>query len=169
MSVCYHRIGSTVPLSLHLLYRGRPVTGESPTVELRRLSDGLYFDFSAAQAPFWIDSGGMREGQLAEVVWLPGLYLRQWDHSFYDNGTPGLYAAIYRNPDPRFVERVEYVEFTFEWYKDAILSRKLLSNKSELTEISATQYQHRWFDDDGTTELLTHNITKSGNVEKREP
>ena len=165
----YSVVNDKVVLGLHLVEDGASVIGQSPTVELRRLRDGRYFDFAAVAAPFWKTTGGSKEQSLAAKSYLPGLYTHTWDQSIYDPDAREQYVAIYRNTDPDYlVEIVEFHHFTFEWEAVITYMRKLMENNSFVEMLSDTQVRHTWFDDDGTTPLLKHKLTKSGAFETRE-
>lgn len=74
-AVKQHFFGSIIDLYLFILddSNGTPVTGQSPTVAVRRASDGFFFDGSA-----FVDTSGVPTNlSMSEVgaVAVPGLYL----------------------------------------------------------------------------------------------
>ena len=163
------KAGDTVYLALQLLNQGAPITGQHPTVEIRRLRDGRYLNWAATVAPWWITVGGQKERLLVEKSWLPGLYQIPWEQNGYDSG-PEKYLIVYRNVSVDWpVEEIEYLTFTFEWAPDVTLIRKLLANKSVLKILSETAATHQWYEDDGVTPLIKHDITILGDEETREP
>lgn len=166
----YSVVNDKVQLGLHLVEDGASVAGQSPTVELRRVRDGRYLDFSAVTAPYWKTTGGTKEKVLTAKSWLPGLYCWAFDQSIYDPDAREQYVAIYRNTDPDYlVEVVEFHHFTFEWEQIITFLRKLAANNSFVEMLSDTQVRHTFLDDDGTTPILKHKLTKSGETyESRE-
>lgn len=164
-----NRVGSTIVLGLHLAKHGIGVTGQHPTVELRRVSDSKYFDWAAIIDPFWVVSGGTRLGTLPEAAYLPGLYQRQWAQGDFDTG-PQDYLLVFRNVGPDYaVEEVEVQSFTFEWADDVEFLRKVLTNKTVLEMLSPTHYRQRFFDNDKATVIKTDDIVVVGAEETREP
>lgn len=161
------RVGGVVTLGLHLVKDGVGIVDQAPTVELRRLSDNTYFNWAALVAPFWVASGGTREGALPATLYLPGLYSRAWDQSVYDDQERD-YLVIYRNTGIYAVQEIEIQSFTFEWADDCELVRKLLANKTLLRKFTDAHYQQFSYDDDGSV-LKTDDITIVGADEKREP
>ena len=158
--------GDTVELGVHLTKDGSGVTGQTPTVELRRPRDGRYFNWAATVAPYWVTTGGLREFVLPEKSWLPGFYSRKWDQKLYDGGVKEDYVAIYRNTDPEYpVEEMENLQFNF---LDLILVRKLLSNETVLRKITDWHWEQETKDDDGSV-LRTDDITVVGSEERRRP
>ncbi len=107
-------------IALRMVEDGSGVAGMSPTVEIRRLSDGKYFDWDASAAPFWKTSGGSRETRLLERSWLAGLYTKTWDQSLFDPDSIQTYATIARNTAPGYeIELVEYHSFIIDWAEGA--------------------------------------------------
>jgi hypothetical protein len=161
------RVGDTVPLGVQLVEDGTGVTGLSPTVELRRLSDEAYFDWTGLS---WVTVGGTRETVLVEKTWLPGLYLLPWDQQTYDGGNEERYVAIYRNTvAPYEFNIVEIYHFDYTWAADAELTQKLVgAKKTTLERINANEYEFVTFDDDKTTVIRTERLTNVPPVETRE-
>jgi hypothetical protein len=105
-------VNDTITLALMLTRKGVPVTGQSPTVELRRNQDGRYFDWAAVGAPYWKTIGGSKETLLVERPWLGGYYTKTWNQETYDPDVEGDYTAIYRNTAaPNIVTTVELFAF----------------------------------------------------------
>ena len=174
LSYIVKNIGETATLGLVLRSSGTPITGESPTVEVRRMSDSLYLDWSAVSAPFWVSGGGLREKPLVEQSWMPGFYTTLFDQGLYDN-TNNEYTVIYRNTGlyPVYDNEV----FSFEQGLDASLAadvsfiRKILTNKQTLEQLSTTLMHHQVLDDDEVTPVYDADITINvgGNIETRQP
>ena len=115
MADTVHRVvGDTITMGVMLTRRGIPVTGETISVELRRLSDGRYFDWTTL---VWSTSPtGDKEDNLTEKTWLPGFYTKSWDHSVYDPDNIADYTAIYRNAvAPNQFTVVEIYSFNIDW------------------------------------------------------
>jgi len=165
----YSVVGDSVVLGIHLVEDGSGVLGQTPTLEIRRLSDGRYFDFAAVAAPYWKTTGGSKEKTLVAKTWLPGLYSHTWAQGTADPDARRTYAMIFRNTDPNYLAEVsEFHSFTFEWEKDITFMRKLMENNSFVEQLSDTRVDHTWMDNDGTTPILKHKITKAGAFETRE-
>ena len=165
----YSVVNDRVVLGLHLTKDGVSIEGQTPTVEIRRLTDGRYLNFAAVAPPYWITTGGTREKTLLPKSYLGGLYTFTFDQQVYDPGSRATYVAIYRNTDPLYlVEETEFYAFTFEWERTIDYIRKLLENNSFVEMLSDTQVRHTWLDDNGTDPLLKHKITKVGAIESRE-
>ena len=165
----YCVVNDPVVLGLHLTEDGVGISGQTPTVEIRRLRDGKYFDFDAVADPFWKTTGGSKEKELVPRPWLTGLYTYTWDQGDYDPDARETYAMIYRNPGPDFaVEESEFHSFTFEWEKTIDYIRKLLENNSFVEMLTESQVRHTFLDDNGTDPILKHKIIKSGAFESRE-
>ena len=101
-------VGDTVNLYAFVYANGSGISGQAPTVEIRRLRDGRYWDWGAAN---WKTVGGTKEGTLAPKVYLAGYYFRQWDQEIADN-VPEEYLMIYRNTGAYPIELVETYIFT---------------------------------------------------------
>lgn len=165
----YSVVGDSVVLGLHLTEDGAGVTGQTPTLEIRRLRDGRYLDFSAVASPYWKTTGGTKEKVLLPKSYLPGLYTFTFNQDTYDPGARETYVAIYRNTTPDYeVEETEFHAFTWEWEADVKFIRKLLENNSFVEMLTESLVEHTWFDTDGSTPILKHKITKSGVFESRE-
>jgi len=104
-------VGESVTLGVVLTSGGLPISGESPTLEIRRTSDNKYFDFSAVSAPYWISVGGLKEGFLTETSYQQGFYTYLFDHALYGDDEPE-FRVIYRNPDPYPLLIVEVMGFS---------------------------------------------------------
>jgi hypothetical protein len=98
-SVINAAVGDTITLGVHLTNGASGVLGQTPTAEIRRESDGWYFDFDAVSAPFWKTTGGSKEKALTERTWAPGFSSHQWDQSLYENAIQ-KYVVVYRNANP---------------------------------------------------------------------
>jgi len=90
-------IGQEIPLELRLVKDGLGLSGLAPTVELRRYPDYFYWDWNTAQ---FVDTGGIKELTLGEVVGDDGLYQEMFDHSTVN--AEGLIKAIYRLVHPLY-------------------------------------------------------------------
>lgn len=163
-------IGERVVLGVLLTKQGVPITGEHPTIEIRRNADGFYLDFSASSAPYWKTNGGTKEKVLPERSWMPGFYSWHFDHGLYD-GTKNDYTVIYRNPLPYRLYQNEIISFNNEILFDITYLRKILTNKQTLEHLSAQHMEHVVFDDDKQTEIYRADITLdiSGSKETRDP
>lgn len=170
MSYIVKTIGEKVSLGVLLTQNGNPVSGESPTVEIRRNVDGWYLDFGAVAPPYWKTAGGQREKLLPEKSWATGFYTWTFDHSVYDN-TKNDYTIIYRNVAPFRLYEIEIVSFNNEMSFDIEFIRKLLANKQTLESLTPQQMKHTVFDDDKSSIIYEADITLSGSgsVETREP
>lgn len=104
-------VGEKVVLSAVLTKDGLGISGLSPTLEIRRNSDGLYFDFSAMASPYWRSTGGLKTKALPESTWQVGYYSWTFDQGIYDVG-PAEYTAIYRNDPPYPLLQVEIMSFS---------------------------------------------------------
>jgi len=111
-------VNDTVTLGVMMTRRGTPVTGETPTVEMRRMSDGRYWDWNTL---VWSTSPtGTKEATLVEKTWLGGFYTKTWDHGTTDPDAQGEYTAIYRNVGaPNDFTSIEIFYFRFDWSEGA--------------------------------------------------
>jgi len=103
--------GESATLGTVITANGIPVSGESPTLEIRRTSDDLYFDFSAVSAPFWVSSGGVKEGLLVEASYQQGFYTYIFDHATYGDDEHE-FRVLYRNSAPYPLLIVEVMSFS---------------------------------------------------------
>ncbi len=109
-------VNGVADVSLRMEEDNSGVTGQLPTLEIRRISDGRYFDWDAVSAPYWKTSGGVKETRLIERTWLPGLYTKSWDQSIYDPNSVQTYAMIARNAVQGYeLEVVEYHSFKLSY------------------------------------------------------
>lgn len=168
-------IGTKVALSAHITKRGVGVPGLTPTVEIRRNGDGLYFDFSAAVPPFWVVSGGQREMILPAIGWIDGLYQWEFDQSLYDTGVQE-YTVLYRNGLPYQLELSETIGFEIDQSTALNMERILqfMQNPQDLKKLSPTAYEHLIFEDGGGAlptdpTIYEADITLDGATEKRRP
>jgi hypothetical protein len=170
MSYIEKTVGESVVLALLLTKDGAPLSGLSPTLEIRRNADQLYFDFSASIAPYWIASGGQQLLNLPEAAWLPGYYTWNFNQGLYDSGKND-YTVIYRNDPPYPTTSVEIVSFTNEFVFDVSFIRKMLANKQTLKQLAADHMQHKVFDDDELTQIYEADITidTMNAIETRDP
>lgn len=111
MSYITKFVGEKVMLSAVLTKDGSGISGLSPTLEIRRNSDGLYLDFSASASPYWRSTGGQKELVLTESSWQIGYYAWNFDQGLYDVG-PAEYTVIYRNDPPYPLMQVEIMSFS---------------------------------------------------------
>ena len=103
--------GESATLGVVITSGGTPISSESPTIEIRRTFDDLYFNFAAVSAPYWVSAGGVREGSLTEEAYQQGFYTYVFDHALYgDDKTE--FRVIYRNPDPYSLLLVEIMSFS---------------------------------------------------------
>jgi len=170
MSYIVKTVGERVVLGVLLTKSSIPISGESPTLEIRRNIDGYYFDFSAVSAPYWVTSGGTKEFILPETLWMPGFYSWLFDHGAYDVGEAD-YTAIYKNDVPYRLYANEVFAFTSKGVFDIEYIRKVLTNKQTLTQLTAQHMEHVIFDDDKATEIYRASIDLDvgGSIETRDP
>lgn len=170
MSYYVKKVGDAATLSILMTKSGSGLTGLSPTIEIRRMSDGFYLDFNATVAPYWKTSGGSKEKTLPERVWLPGYYTWVFDQSIYeDGGVVAEYTVIYRHGTPYRTLLTE--TWSFEYTSDDRIERVInhLENYQELEKLAEDHWKHTVFEDDKTTPMHTADITLSGNKEIRDP
>ena len=74
MQTITRQLGSGHNLQLLMTKNGTGIAGQTPLVEVRRLSDNKYLDHSALVVPFWVTSGGVRQIVMPPVPWLSGAY-----------------------------------------------------------------------------------------------
>lgn len=164
----YKIIGESVELGIHMVDGdGNGLTGQSPTVEIRRLRDGHYLNFDTGN---WATSGGTKERVLTAKSWLPSYYSWVFDHSVYEPTSPKeVYAVIYRNTGIYVVEGIEFYAFTFRWDETVEFLRKWFANKSILKRYDAAHWDVKHYEDDESTVFRTDDITVSGDEETRRP
>ena len=112
MSYIVKNVNSSVTLGVLIKDGGVGIPGLSPTVEIRRISDSKYFDFSAASEPYWVSSGGQRQKVLPTVSWQDGLYQWEFDQNVYDHNALEEYEILYRNDPPYKTIATEVMSFT---------------------------------------------------------
>ena len=94
--------------------------GMSPMLELRRLSDGNYFDWTPGATTFWKTSGGTQAIAMLHKVWRPGLYVRAWDQSLYDPDAVETYVACVTNSISGYeIESEELHSFQLSYQRSA--------------------------------------------------
>ena len=153
MSYISKTVDDSATLSLLLTKSANPVTGLSPTAEVRRASDDLYLDWAAIVAPYWVSSGGQREKAMPEKAWQGGYYSVEFDQSVYDPGVVEEYFVIYRNASPYKVLETETIAFSvpFDPGLAANMHRIIqhLENDQDLRKIAAGHFFHKVYDDNG--------------------
>jgi len=111
-------VNDTVTLGVMMTRKGVPVTGESPTVEIRRNADGRYWDWVTlawSTAP-----AGTKEAALTERTWQGGFYTKTWDQGAADLDAQNDYTVIYRNTSvPYIFTSVEVLSFRIDWNQGA--------------------------------------------------
>ena len=94
--------------------------GMSPMLELRRLSDGNYFDWTPGATSFWKTSGGTQTIAMLHKTWRPGLYVRSWDQSLYNPDAVETYVACVTNSVSGYeIESEELHSFQYSYQKSA--------------------------------------------------
>jgi len=162
-------VNESVTLAVLVTKAGSGITGLTPTLELRRNSDGLYFDFGATTAPYWVASGGQQTMVLPESAWQDGYYGWVFDHEEYDQGNLDEYTAIYRNVGGYPFVEIEVVSFANRVAADITLIRQILANDQDL-ECAGSYYLHRVYDDlgaSGGTVVHEKKISLNGSTEER--
>jgi len=127
------------------------ITGETPTIVVRRVVDGFYFDFDAGELDFKNSAWVQKEGDLTEVNATdePGVYDITLPCNDWDNGLYVINCST--NSYPGF-------ETDELWIGDDIddwdaLTGNILVDKLNLTE---TRYRK-----DGVTILAEYDLTKT--------
>jgi hypothetical protein len=160
-------VGDKVTLGVLVVKNGVGMSGLIPTLELRRNSDGAYFNFAAVAAPWWVTSGGQRELVLAESSWQDGYYTWEFDQSLYDPDAVREYTAFYRSLAPNAFIENEVVSFgNF----DLRFIRQILANEQDLENVGPSQFRHTVFDDNGAAggvSVLRQDVALVGNTEQR--
>ena len=154
-------VGEATVLGLLMTKNGVPLTGLTPTLELRRNADGMYFDFSASAPPYWQTSIGQQVLVLPECPWLGGFYSWDFKHAIYDN-VANEYTAIYRNAGMYPLTNLEIVSYGNTVGVDISFIRKMLANKQTLHAVATDHMSHVVFDDDNTTPIYSAEITLDG-------
>jgi len=112
MGYTFKPVNATATVGLLITENGTGITGQQPTVELRRVSDGKYLDFSATEEPFWVSSGGQKTQILPPISWTAGLYEWEFDQDHYDQDAVEEYETIYRNDAPYELLATEILSFS---------------------------------------------------------
>lgn len=164
-------VNSKALLGILISVDGEPLSGLNPTIEIRRFSDGLYFDFSAIGQPYWVSSGGAKLKILPESTWQSGFYYWMFDHSIYDPDKIDDYIVFYRNPSPYRLIETEVLSFDNIIPQEVSKIRKTLTNKQTLHAISSTKMIHTIYEDDQITVHRTADISLNalGDTEIRVP
>jgi hypothetical protein len=161
MSYITKTVGEKTVLGLLMTKNGVPLTGLTPTIELRRNVDGKYFDFSATVPPYWETSIGQVQLVLPECSWLGGYYSWEFDHALYDN-VANEYTAIYRNTGTYPLTNIEVVSYGNTVGIDISFIRKMLANKQTLQAVATDHMIHIVYDDDLITPVYHADITLNG-------
>jgi len=111
MSYIVNSVNSKVMTGVMIKEYGVGITGLTPTVEIRRISDSKYFDFAAVGEPYWLSTGGQRERTLPPAPWFDGLYQWEFDQSVYDQDKIDTYEILYRNDSPYKLVATELMSF----------------------------------------------------------
>lgn len=161
-------VNDSVTFAVLVTRSGEGLAGLSPTLEIRRGSDGLYFDFDATEEPFWVAAGGRREGTLDVSPWQDGYYGFVFDHAEFDEGNADEYTAIYRNHGDYAFTEIEIATFADNPMLDVTLIRQILANDQDL-ECTGTGYRHRVYGDGGSASGVVHEktVALNGNTEER--
>lgn len=89
---------------------GVGISGLSPTIEIRRLSDGKYLNHNTSVAPFWTTVGGSKTLPMTEVSWAAGLYKYKFRPTLVDSAKVDDFDFIVINEHPEYaVYKVEHV------------------------------------------------------------
>ncbi len=179
MSYFSKTLNSKATFALLLTKNRVGISGEFPTIEVRRKADGLYLDFSAVTAPYWVNSGGQQTKVLTESAWEPGLYEWLFDHDVLDQDNANEYVVIYRNALPNRFVQVEIYSFEINNVAladiqaitaDVAQLRGLMENDHDLEALAMDHYYHKIYDENGRTGGVTiheADIVLSGNTEER--
>jgi hypothetical protein len=148
-------IGDTeVVLSLTVSKNGG-VAGLSPTVSVRRVSDGFYLDFGTSTF-----QAGFVDEPMVEVdaTNIPGVYEVVWDSS-QEVTAPGEYVATYVNTGSAQLTQSENISFILNHTAEVETIRKITKNRKKYDSVASTI---TIYDDDGTTVLFTYNTKGDG-------
>jgi len=104
-------LGKVHPVEVTVKNAGSPVSGLTPTLEIRRMSDEKYFDFGAVAAPWFIDSGGTKQLTLSESTNVPGLYRYEFDSEAAELVTGDELSFIVQNTGANAFYETEHVVF----------------------------------------------------------
>lgn len=170
MSYITKTVGEKTVLGLLMTKNGLPLTGLTPTLELRRNADGKYFDFSATVPPYWQTSIGQVQLVLPEMSWMGGFYAWEFDHALYDNAA-NEYTAIYRNTGTYPLTNIEIVSYGNTVGIDISFIRKMLANKQTLKAVATDHMVHKVYDDNEVDIVYQADITLDGlsATETRQP
>ena len=95
-------IGDDTLLGILLLEGSTGVTGEFPTIEIRRKSDNFYLDFLASSSPFFVATGGLKKKILTPSPYQDGLYTYNYTPSAVGETVPEEYVILYENVSPSY-------------------------------------------------------------------
>lgn len=167
------QLGDTKLLWLLLTEDGLGVSGQFPTVEIRRNRDWYYIDFDTTS---FVDVGGVRERALYEHLDSTGFYSVEFDPMDFNETQAETYTIFYKNDSTDYpVYIVE--EVVFEDIKAVQQAtgetieflRKILSNKTILRKLGIGQFEQEFYDDDSTSLIKVDDIVKISNEEIRTP
>ena len=148
------------PLEVAVKNAGVPVTGLTPTLEIRQMSTGKYFDFSAVGLPYFVSSGGSQTMVLPESLVIPGLYRYEFNSTGKGLVTGDELTFLAKNSTPANRKFYETEHVVFESDIPALLDRtsliwKIEKNRWKLDRVANTM---TFYDDDQVTPLLVFDM-----------
>jgi len=106
----YYHPGEIHPCNVLIVdNNGNPVTGQKPTIDITRMSDYKYLDFSTGK---FVSSGGQRYKVLTEIG--DGLYGWNFDQDKYEGpNVEETYKIVYENKGK--YQGVTFEEVVYKW------------------------------------------------------
>jgi len=168
MQTIIREIDQAHTMQLLMTKDGLGITGQTPTVEIRRLSDGLYLDHDAVTTPYWVSSGGTKEKALTESTDTDGLYYIVFDPTAVNSSGKDQYNFIVRNTGTYALEDIEHIIYERIPTDSVDLMLDMLAylykiNRNRL-KIDKTANTLTYYDDDQTTPLRVFDLFDNNGV-----
>ncbi len=138
------------------------ITGESPTIEVRRISDGLYLDHDAVADPYWVSSGGTKDQIMTESTEVDGLYFYHFDPVAVDSAGKEQYNFVIRNSGDHSLLKIEHVIYERAKSDNVTMLVDMVSYLYKINvnrlKIDRTANTLTYYDDDQTTPLKVFDL-----------
>jgi hypothetical protein len=153
--------GTPYPVQLLMTKNGNGIGGQTPTIEVRKMSDGKYLDFSAVMPPYFVSTGGQQTEVMTPAPWLSSLY--QYMFVPANVGITGIeqFTFVVRNVGVYPVLETECVIYdTISPTIEQILTivEKILKTKVNRLKIDKVANTLTYYDDDQITPLYVFDL-----------
>lgn len=168
MQTIVREIDQAHTLQLLITKDGLGIAGQTPTVEIWRLSDGLYLDHDAVATPYWLATGGTKTKVLTESTDTLGLYSIVFDPTAVNSSGKDQYNFIVKNTGTYELKDIEHIIYeriptdSVDLMLDMLtFLYKISRNRLKIDKVANTL---TYYDDDQTTPLHVFDLYDNNGV-----